>query len=201
MIPLFGGTLFAEAGLRTLAFFLQVLPRQEKGEHELSFSEHACAWVVFVRQSQPSCTSDEGHHYQTHDEENDYVHASGFKTSTLHSTNTMALIPRFNDAWPPPCKASRHQHNTLSEKASAVPPAPGPGPMELAHKFRESAVSAFSWPTAEAKEAAASAPHSSAAAQSPILSGRVEERTVGAEALISSPGTLCVRTAKGPSED
>ena len=46
--------------------------------------------------SHPTCTSDEGHHDQTQDEENSSVHASGFQTSTLHSTNTMALIPRFN---------------------------------------------------------------------------------------------------------
>ena len=89
-------TLFAEAGLRTLAFFLQVLRTQEQGEQELSYSEHVCAWVVFVRQSHPTCTSDEGHHYQTQVEENNYVHVSGFETSTLHSTKTMALIPRFN---------------------------------------------------------------------------------------------------------
>ena len=49
--PTFGWTLFAEAGLRRLAFFLQVLRRQEQGEHELSYSEHVCAWVIVVGRS------------------------------------------------------------------------------------------------------------------------------------------------------
>ena len=85
-------------------------------------------------------------------------------------------------------------------KAPAVP-APGPGPMELLHKSRESFVRALSWPTAEATAAAPSGPHSGAAAQLPVLSGREKERMVGAETLRSSPGTPCILTARGPSED
>ena len=49
-------------------------------------------------------------------------------------------------------------------KSQAVP-APGPGPMEVQGKYRTSFVTAFSWPTAEAREAAPSGPHSGAAAK------------------------------------
>ena len=38
-----GVTLFAEAGLRSLAFFLQVLQRQQQEEHKASHSGHVCA--------------------------------------------------------------------------------------------------------------------------------------------------------------
>ena len=85
-------------------------------------------------------------------------------------------------------------------KSQAVP-APGPGPMEFLYKSRESFVRALSWPTAEATAAAPSGPHSGAAAQLPVLSGREKERMVGAETLRSSPGTPCILTARGPSED
>ena len=163
-----GVTLFAEAGLRSLAFFLQVLQRLSDTRRRKQFC---------------TCISLQNLH------------------TTLHKDHgASSEIPLCNYEWPPPGKASRHQHNSLSEKASAVP-APGPGRMELVRKFRENAVSAFSWPTAEAKEAAPSSPHSGAAAQLPVLSGRAEERTVGAQTLISSPGTPCVRTAKSPLED
>ena len=78
--------------------------------------------------------------------------------------------------------------------------------MELDDKFRESAVRAFSWPTAEAMEAAFSGPHSGAAAQLPVLSSCVEERTLGAQTWIGSPGVSAEsfamsRNKEGQSRD
>ena len=189
----FGGTLFAEADLGTLAFFLQVLRWQEQGEHELSYSGHVCAWLVFVRKSHPKCTSDEGHQTITECIRLQTLYTTLCKHHGAYSEIRLCVASTLQS----PKAPSQHPF----QKAPAVPPAPGPGLMELFNKSRESAVRAFSWPTAEAKEAAPPSPHSGAAAWLPVLSGREEERTVGAETLIRSPCTPCVRTAKGPSED